>query len=77
MNCHHCDVDAEDMVKHTNAVCPAWTEQPAALTTVIGPDLSLPVTAAMIRTLVGSEESNAVATFCSEVMLRKEVAERE
>jgi len=48
--------------------------QRRALRGVVGEDLSLPV---LVTKMAGSEEAwRAVVTFCEEVMLRKETAER-
>ncbi|XP_045445809.1 uncharacterized protein LOC123653876 [Melitaea cinxia] len=73
--CHHCDVGAEDTAEHTRAECPAWSKERAALSAVVGLDLSL---SALIRAMVDSEEKwIAVSSFCNSIMLQKEAAERE
>ncbi|XP_049880463.1 uncharacterized protein LOC126376954 [Pectinophora gossypiella] len=73
--CHHCAGGMVDTARHTREECPAWAVPRAALSAVIGPDLSLP---AMIVAMVGSEAAwRAVATFSDAVMSEKEAAERE
>jgi hypothetical protein len=72
--CHHCVGGAEDTAKHTREECPAWAEPRAALSTVIGRDLSL---AAVVSQMVRSEEAwAAVAKFSMSVLTQKEAAER-
>ncbi|XP_046974644.1 uncharacterized protein LOC124540913 [Vanessa cardui] len=73
--CHHCGNEAVDTAEHTRAVCPAWAEPRAALSTAIGLDLSLP---ALIRKMVASEEAwAALRVFGEAVMSAKEKAERQ
>ena len=71
--CHHCDVPSDD-AQHTLESCSAWAEERRALSAVIGDDLSLP---AVARAIVGSDRAwVALQTFCEDVMLQKEAAER-
>ncbi|XP_071581777.1 uncharacterized protein [Temnothorax nylanderi] len=75
--CHYCPEGA-DTAQHTLEHCPAWAEKRRALRAAIGEDLSLP---AVIRATVGvGEESKekwrAFASFCDNVMSRKEADER-
>ncbi|XP_046978124.1 uncharacterized protein LOC124543846, partial [Vanessa cardui] len=76
--CHHCGDGRDDTALHTLAECPAWAEQRRDLVAAVGVaagNLSLPaVVSAMVRSEAGW---SAVATFCEEVMLAKEAAERE
>lgn len=73
--CHHCGGCDRDTAQHTLEECPAWCEQRRVLVNILGGDLSLPT---VIEKMVGSEECwNAVASFCEEVISRKEAAERE
>nr|XP_026498863.1 uncharacterized protein LOC113402766 [Vanessa tameamea] len=72
--CLHCDDGAVDTAEHTRVECPAWAEPRAALSTAIGPDISLP---ALIRKVVTSEEAwAALRVFSEAVMSAKEEAER-
>ncbi|XP_072939155.1 uncharacterized protein [Epargyreus clarus] len=71
--CHHCGC-VEDTAQHTLEVCPAWADQRRMLVAAVGPDLSLP---AVVKAMVGSDRSwKAVKSFCEEVILQKEAAER-
>ncbi|XP_012285699.1 uncharacterized protein LOC105702597 [Orussus abietinus] len=73
-HCHHCDAE-RDTAQHTLEVCPAWEGKRYVLLQVIGGDLSLPaVVGAMARDEMSRE---AVASFCEQVMLKKEAAERD
>lgn len=74
--CHHCSC-LDDTAQHTLEECPAWAVQRRDLVAAVGAadTLSLPD---MIQSMVGSESAwDAVASFCEEVMLAKEAAERE
>ncbi|XP_026315790.1 uncharacterized protein LOC113227127 [Hyposmocoma kahamanoa] len=72
--CHQCGC-AEDTAQHTLQACPAWKEQRSSLTAMVENDLFLPT---VVRAMVGSETAwSAVASFCTDVMWRKEAAERE
>jgi hypothetical protein len=71
--CHHCN-ERVDSAQHTLEHCPAWALPRRALVAEIGADLSPP---AVFSALLANERSRkAVATFCEQVMLRKEAAER-
>ncbi|XP_039760447.1 uncharacterized protein LOC120634122, partial [Pararge aegeria] len=71
--CHECGC-AVDTAQHTLADCPSWAVQRAALVAVVGQDLSLP---AVVRAMAGSELSwDAIVSFCEDVILQKEAAER-
>nr|XP_012218474.1 PREDICTED: uncharacterized protein LOC105669866 [Linepithema humile] len=72
--CHHCAAD-RDSAQHTLEECPAWAKERRALVTVVGRDLSLP---ALVKIMLEEEEKwRAVLSFCEQVMLQKEEAERE
>lgn len=72
--CHHCGGSA-DTTQHTREECPAWAEPRAALSAVVGTDLSL---SALVKTMVESEEAwKAAAAFSDAIMALKEAAERE
>ncbi|XP_063830255.1 uncharacterized protein LOC135079532 [Ostrinia nubilalis] len=71
--CHECGA-AEDTAQHTLEVCPAWVQQRRALTAVTGPDLALP--SVVVAMLLGESAWDAMVSFCEEVMLQKETAER-
>ncbi|XP_041979474.1 uncharacterized protein LOC121733324 [Aricia agestis] len=71
--CHHCD-DERDTAAHTLTACPSWTRQRAALTTAIGPDLSLP---ALVSVMLTSEQKSDVEKFTEEIISNKEQAERD
>ena len=72
--CHHCGKE-EDTAQHTLEACPAWEVPRRVLRLEIGERLA-PDTLieAMLR---GPQEYTAVRTFCEQVMLVKERAERE
>ncbi|CAH2217202.1 jg2784 [Pararge aegeria aegeria] len=71
--CHECGC-ATDTAQHTLADCPKWAESRKALVATVGQDLSLP---AVVRAMVGSDRSwEAVVSFCEDVMVQKELAER-
>ncbi|XP_026823907.1 uncharacterized protein LOC113561598 [Ooceraea biroi] len=71
--CHHCGAD-RDTAQHTLEECPSWAGERRVLVNRIGGDLSLP---SVVRAIVGSERSwCAFASFCEEVISRKEAAER-
>ncbi|XP_063899081.1 uncharacterized protein LOC135119160 [Helicoverpa armigera] len=75
--CHHCGICSEDSSLHTLVECPAWATQRRDLAAAVDAagSLSLP---AVVSYMVGSEEGwNAVASFCEDVMVAKEKAERE
>ncbi|XP_029172267.1 uncharacterized protein LOC114941449 [Nylanderia fulva] len=72
--CHHC-AEVRDTAQHTVEFCPAWADQRRALTSAIGGDLGLP---SMVKAMLESQQKwEAVASFCEEVLTRKEAAERE
>lgn len=72
--CHHCG-SPEDTAQHTLAECCAWAEERSALVSAIGADLSLP---AVVAAMLESEGNwGAVLSFCEQVMLQKEQAERQ
>lgn len=73
--CHHCGY-MEDTVLHTVEDCPAWEHERAALTFVMGDDLSLP---ALVKKAVEAEcddQWNALKAFSEAVLSKKEEAER-
>ncbi|XP_072764647.1 uncharacterized protein [Anoplolepis gracilipes] len=71
---HHCGA-SEDTAEHTLAECQAWEDQRRVLRDAIGEEVSL---AAMMKAMVtGEDQWRAAATFCGDVMSRKEAAERE
>lgn len=70
--CHHCGC-GEDSAQHTLEQCPAWEVQRRELTAVIGNDLALP---AVVMAMGNARSWEAVASFCEEVILQKEAAER-
>ena len=71
--CHHCDASV-DSAQHTLEFCPAWARLRRDLVVEIGWDLS---PQAILAALLGSERGRrAVTSFCEQVMLRKEAAER-
>ncbi|PZC74630.1 hypothetical protein B5X24_HaOG207396 [Helicoverpa armigera] len=75
--CHHCGICSEDSALHTLVECPAWATQRRDLAAAVDAagSLSLP---AVVSCMVGSEEGwNAVASYCEDVMVLKEAAERE
>jgi hypothetical protein len=72
--CHHCRT-REDTVQHTLTASPAWEEPRRVLRMEVGEDLA---PEALIRgVLWGRQGHSAVRTFCEQVMLAKERAERE
>ncbi|XP_018307236.1 uncharacterized protein [Mycetomoellerius zeteki] len=72
-HCHHCDGDL-DTAQHTLEVCPAWDAERGVLVAVIGGDLSF---LGVVGAMLGSERKwCAVSSFCEQVMLAKEEAER-
>ncbi|CAK9802840.1 Retrovirus-related Pol polyprotein from type-1 retrotransposable element R1 4 (Fragment) [Anthophora quadrimaculata] len=72
--CHHCG-EEEDTTHHTLEACPAWSAQRRTVRSIVGADLSPPVL--VQRMLEGKVQWDAVASFCEDVMSRKEAAERE
>ncbi|XP_039311327.1 uncharacterized protein LOC120359085 [Solenopsis invicta] len=71
--CHHCGA-ARDSAQHTLVDCPAWEELRGVLRAEIGNDISLPP---IISQMVGRESAwKAVSSFCEQVMLQKEEAEK-
>ncbi|XP_076302616.1 uncharacterized protein LOC143220942 [Lasioglossum baleicum] len=71
--CHHCgeEVDSPD---HTLETCPAWAKERRALVQCVDWDLSLRV---IVPSMACSEKVwRAMASFCEQVMLQKEAAER-
>lgn len=72
--CHHCE-EEEDTAQHTLEHCPAWAEPRRVLRLDIGERLAPEaVVEAMLR---GRQEFVAVRTYCEQVMLAKERAERD
>ncbi|KOC63606.1 hypothetical protein WH47_02487 [Habropoda laboriosa] len=71
--CHHCD-EGEYTAQHTLEECPAFSGERRVLQQAIGWDLSPAAVVAAI--LTGERCWNVVASFCEEVMTRKEAAER-
>ncbi|XP_072764644.1 uncharacterized protein [Anoplolepis gracilipes] len=71
--CHHCDAPV-DTAEHTLAECQAWEGQRRALRGAIGEEVSLSAMRAMVD---GEDQWRAAASFCGDVMSRKEAAERE
>ncbi|XP_063828916.1 uncharacterized protein LOC135078242 [Ostrinia nubilalis] len=70
--CHKCGA-ADDTVQHPRGLHRLGGA--AVLTAVVGRDLSLP---SLVNAMLGSEGCwKAVASFCEEVILQKEAAERE
>ncbi|CAK9813933.1 Putative 115 kDa protein in type-1 retrotransposable element R1DM [Anthophora plagiata] len=72
--CHHCG-EEQDTPQHTLEECPAWSAERRALRGVVGVDLSPPVLVEAM--LEGRDKWSAVASFCEQVMLQKEAAERD
>lgn len=71
---HHCGAN-QDSAQHTLEDCPAWDAQRRVLVQAIGGDLSL---SAVVKAMVDSERSwSAMVSFCENVILRKEAAERD
>jgi hypothetical protein len=72
--CHHCGT-REDTAQHTLTACPAWEEPRRVLRMEVGEDLA-PET--LIRAVLGGRQGHsAVRSFCEQIMLAKERAERE
>ncbi|CAK9834318.1 Putative 115 kDa protein in type-1 retrotransposable element R1DM [Anthophora retusa] len=71
--CHHCG-EREDTAQHTLEACPAWAAERRVLVSAVGEDLSCP--ALLKQMLDGRDKWDAVASFCEQVMLQKEAAER-
>ena len=72
--CHHCEEEI-DNAQHTLEKCQAFEVQRNELVAVIGEDLS---PAGIIRALLAKgREKETIRTFCEEVMMIKETAERE
>ncbi|CAB3221284.1 unnamed protein product [Arctia plantaginis] len=72
--CHHCGSD-RDSAQHTLEDCPAWESERRVLVGQIGRNLSPP---ALIAAMLASGEGWAAAvSFCEDVMLQKEAAERD
>ena len=71
--CHHCDASV-DSAQHTLKYCPTWARPRRDLIVEIGWDLSPP--ANLEALLVSERGRRAVTSFCEQVMLRKEAAER-
>ena len=71
--CHHCDASV-DSAQHTLKYCPAWARPHRDLIVEIGWDVSPP--ANLEALLVSERGRRAVTSFCEQVMLRKEAAER-
>lgn len=72
--CWHCDAGMDD-AQHTLEACPAWANERAALTRVVGQDLSL--SAITDKMLEREEAWSSMAKYCEIVMTRKEDDERE
>ncbi|XP_033317428.1 uncharacterized protein LOC117215104 [Bombus bifarius] len=71
---HHCEKE-EDTAQHTLEFCPTWEEPRHVLRLVIGESMAPEaVVEAMLR---GQQEYIAVRSYCQQVMLLKERAERE
>ncbi|XP_043578732.1 uncharacterized protein LOC122566074 [Bombus pyrosoma] len=71
--CHYCE-EEEDTAQHTLEFCPAWEVSRRVLRLEIGERLAPDaIIAAMLR---GRQEYIAVRTYCEQVMLTKERAER-
>ncbi|XP_072743959.1 uncharacterized protein [Anoplolepis gracilipes] len=72
--CHHCGAPV-DTAEHTLAECQAWSNQRRVLRDAIGEEVSL---ATMVKAMVAREDQwKVAASFCGDVMSRKEAAERE
>lgn len=62
------------MAQHTPEKCVAWEEQRRMMRAAVWPNLSLP---AVVRAMTGSGiKWKVVASFCENVMSRKEAAEQ-
>jgi hypothetical protein len=64
-----------DTAEHTLKYCTAWEAERTILKETIGEDLSLPTIVHKI--LLEKDNWKAFSIFCSSVMTRKKVAERE
>ena len=72
--CHHCTHRC-DTAQHTLQECPSWAEERTPLMTRLGGNLSLPN---VVRAMTSNEEAwKEFSSFCSQVMPKKEEAERE
>lgn len=74
--CHHCPEEDREMdtADHTLMRCSAWEKERGSLKERIGDEISLPI---IIGKIIREEEAwKAFATFCGQVMRRKEDAER-
>ncbi|XP_029176057.1 uncharacterized protein LOC114944329 [Nylanderia fulva] len=72
--CHHCGHE-RDTAQHTLAECVAWAGERERLVAAVGRDLSLP---SVVRAMTDNEDAwRTFSSFCGEVMLQKEEAERE
>lgn len=73
-SCHHCGA-TEDTAQHTLEECTSFEDERRGLRAVVGEDLSLP---SVVRAMLGGERAwRAMASFCENVVLQKEAAERE
>jgi hypothetical protein len=72
--CHHCQLE-EDSALHTLVSCPVWEEPRRMLRTEVREDIA--AEALIEAILEGRQGHSAVRTFCEQVMLAKERAERE
>lgn len=73
MACQHCGA-LEDTAQHTLQECSAWAPQRQSLKAEIGQDLSL---ASVVAAMLNSERAwKAMVSFCEDVILLKETAER-
>lgn len=71
--CHHCE-EEEDTAQHTQEFCPAWEEPHRILRLAIGERLAPEaVVEAMLRR---HQELIAIGSYCEQIMLTKERAER-
>ncbi|CAB3247565.1 unnamed protein product [Arctia plantaginis] len=74
--CHHCDGQTVDTALHTLAECPAWVEQRRDLVAAI--EVGVLSLDSLIAAIVRSESAwNSAVSFCEQVMLAKETAERD
>lgn len=73
-HCHQFAADL-DSFQYTLEKCPAWASEHEVLVGQIWWDLPPPVIIAIM--LVGEEYWVAVVSFCEDVMLQKEAAERD
>ncbi|RVE47213.1 hypothetical protein evm_008181 [Chilo suppressalis] len=71
--CHQCGA-SDDTAQHALEACGAFDAERRQLVAVVGRDLSLPT---LVRAMVDSATSwEAVASFCEQIMLQREAAER-